>query len=100
MTINTIPPPARTAATPALAPAKPAAPPADLAKAAQAFEAIFMRQMIGAMRSAKLADDPLNNAAATQFRDMADARTADAMTQGAGLGIASLLLSQWQGVPK
>jgi flagellar protein FlgJ len=72
---------------------------ADLEKAAKSFEAIFMRQMIGAMRSASL-DDGLNDSGATeQFRDMADSRTADAMAQsGHGFGIAALLLKQFGGM--
>ncbi|PZU57309.1 MAG: flagellar biosynthesis protein FlgI [Sphingobium sp.] len=71
---------------------------ADLEKAAKAFEAIFMRQMIGAMRSASL-DEGLGDSSATgQFRDMADARTADAMADsGHGFGIAALLLKQFEG---
>lgn len=71
---------------------------ADLQKAAKAFEAIFMRQMIGAMRSASL-DEGLGDSSATeQFRDMADSRTADAMADsGHGFGIAALLLKQFGG---
>ncbi|QUT08425.1 rod-binding protein [Sphingobium phenoxybenzoativorans] len=70
----------------------------DLQKAAKAFEAVFMRQMIGAMRSASL-DEGLGDSSATQqFRDMADARTADAMAEnGHGFGIASLLIKQLEG---
>ena len=57
-----------------------AAPPArqrELRAAAEAFEAIFVRQMIGTMRSASLAEDPFASASSGQFRDMADARIAD-----------------------
>jgi peptidoglycan hydrolase FlgJ len=79
-----------------------AAPPPDpaLRKAAEAFEAIFMRQMIGAMRAAKLADDMLDSSAANQFRDMFDARIADklAATPSAG-SIAALLTAQWSKTP-
>ncbi|MEY4270264.1 MAG: hypothetical protein RLZZ58_1480 [Pseudomonadota bacterium] len=67
-----------------------------LRKAAEAFEAIFMRQMIGAMRSAKLADDMLDNSAAGQFRDMFDARIAESMATTPSAGsIADLLTAQW-----
>lgn len=67
---------------------------ANLEKAAQQFEAIFLRQMIGAMRSASLSDGLTDTAASDQFRDMADARTADAMAQKGAMGIAELLLKQ------
>jgi peptidoglycan hydrolase FlgJ len=72
---------------------KPAADP-SLVKAAQAFEAVFVRQMIGAMRSASLSDGMFDNSATEQFRDMADAKTADALAQSHAMGIADLLLRQ------
>ena len=73
---------------------------ADLQKAAKSFEAIFMRQMIGAMRSASLDEGLGDSGASEQFRDMADARTADAMAEsGHGFGIAALLLKQFGGTP-
>jgi flagellar protein FlgJ len=67
---------------------------ASLEKAAKAFEAIFMRQMIGAMRSASLGEGITDSAATEQFRDMADSKTADAMAQTGSMGIADLLLRQ------
>jgi flagellar protein FlgJ len=70
---------------------------ADLARAAEQFEAIFLRQMIGAMRSASLAEGLTDSSATDQFRDMADARTADSMAKTGSLGIAELLLSQFGG---
>ena len=53
----------------------------QLEAAAKAFEAVFMRQMIGSMRQAKLADDELAGgvSAADQFRDLQDAKIADSM---------------------
>lgn len=70
---------------------------ADLEKAAKAFEAIFMRQMLGAMRSASL-DEGLGDSSATmQFRDMADAKTADNMAETGKFGIAELLMKQFAG---
>ncbi|HEX7783699.1 MAG TPA: rod-binding protein [Sphingobium sp.] len=69
----------------------------DLQKAAKAFEAVFMRQMIGAMRSASLGEGLTDSSATEQFRDMADARTADAMAEnGHGFGIAALLMKQFE----
>lgn len=70
---------------------------AGLQKAAQQFEAIFLRQMIGAMRSSSLGDGLLDSSASDQFRDMADARTADSMAQTGSLGIADMLLRQFGG---
>ena len=67
----------------------------DLDKAARQFEAIFLRQMIGAMRSASLADGITDSSASDQFRDMADARTADAMAGKGAMGIAQLLMQQF-----
>jgi len=69
---------------------------ASLAKAAQQFEAIFLRQMIGAMRSASLAEGIADSSASDQFRDMADARTADSMAQTGSLGIADMLRRQFE----
>ena len=69
----------------------------QLVKAAQAFEAVFMRQMIGSMRQAKLAEDALGSSATEQFQEMQDAKLADAMAaKGGGFGIAELLLRQFE----
>jgi peptidoglycan hydrolase FlgJ len=81
--------------------AGPAASPAasrqdQLRTAAQAFEAVFLRQLIGSMRSAKLADDPFGSQASEQFRDMSDARLADQMSHQGSFGIAQMLLNQFQ----
>jgi len=65
-----------------------------LEKAAQAFEAVFVRQMIGAMRSASLSEGMFDSSATEQFRDMADARTAENMAKDGAMGIAELLLKQ------
>ncbi|HEY9091462.1 rod-binding protein [Parasphingorhabdus sp.] len=72
-----------------------------LEQAAQAFEAIFVRTMIGAMRQASLGDDLMGNKGSDEFRDMMDARMAEEMTQSKGsqmkgLGIADLLIAQWK----
>lgn len=69
---------------------------AQLRSAAEAFEAVFLRQMIGSMRQARLAEDPFSSAASEQFRDMADARLADSMAQQRSFGIAELLLAQFE----
>ncbi|WP_324751397.1 rod-binding protein [Sphingomonas sp. LY54] len=68
----------------------------QLVKAAQAFEAVFMRQMIGSMRQAKLSEDALGSSATEQFQEMQDAKLADQMAaKGGGFGIAELLLRQF-----
>lgn len=71
-------------------------PHAQLRAAAQQFEAVFLRQMIGEMRQAKLADDWLDSSASDQFRDMADARLADSMSRQGAFGVAQLLIQQFE----
>ena len=68
----------------------------ELRQAAQAFEAVFIRQLIGSMRNARLADDMFGSQATGQFRDMADARLADSMSQQGTFGIAELLTAQFE----
>ena len=68
----------------------------ELRQAAQAFEAVFIRQLIGSMRSARLADDMFGSQATEQFRDMADSRLADSMAQQGTFGIADLLTAQFE----
>lgn len=67
---------------------------AKLKSAAQAFEAVFLRQMIGSMREANLGDGLFDSDATKQFQDMADARTADAMASHGVLGIAQMIEKQ------
>jgi flagellar protein FlgJ len=92
-------------ATPAPTALHPAADPAATADAqrdrlrttAQAFEAVFLRQVIGSMRQARLADDPFGSQATEQFRDMADSRLADSMSTQGSFGIAEMLMGQFEG---
>lgn len=65
-----------------------------LKKAAERFEAIFVRQMIGSMRQAKLTDDPLDSSATDNFQELADARTADSIAGGGHLGLAEMIERQ------
>jgi flagellar protein FlgJ len=67
---------------------------AQLKSAAQAFEAVFLRQMIGSMRQAKLGEDLFGSQATDQFREMGDARLADQMAKEGGFGIAEMMLKQ------
>jgi flagellar protein FlgJ len=78
--------------TPAAA-ATPVAKP-ELKAAAQRFEAVFLREMIATMRKAKLADDIVGSSATDSFREMADARTADALAKQGAFGIAGLVERQ------
>jgi flagellar protein FlgJ len=68
---------------------------ADLRKAAESFEAIFLRQMIGTMRSATKGDTLLGSDAGDQFRDLMDARLADDMAGKQSFGIAEMVLKQF-----
>jgi len=85
------------AGTSAAAPAQASRDQAKLKKAAQAFEAVFVRQLIGSMRSASGdGNDGLFDSEATkQFQDMADSKTADAMAQKGALHIADMLVKQY-----
>lgn len=67
----------------------------QLKAAAQAFEAVFLRQMIGSMRQAKLGEDILGGQASDTFTEMSDARMADEMAEGGRFGIAEMLLKQF-----
>lgn len=75
-------------------PSPPPQAPAELEAAARQFEAIFLRQMLGAARSAKLADDILGSSEGDQFREMRDADVADRMAAGGGIGIATAVIAQ------
>ena len=67
----------------------------QLKTAAKAFEAVFLRQMIGSMRQASLGEDLLGGRAAEQFRDMSDSKLADSMAESGSFGIADMLLRQF-----
>jgi len=86
------------AASPATTPAA-SAQKAALAKVAKDFEAVFLRQMIGSMRQATLADGTFDSSASDQFRDMQDSRLADSMAATGGFGVAQLLLKQFDAHP-
>ncbi len=83
------------APTPAAAPDGADRERAKLVKAAQAFEAVFVRQMIGSMRQAKLGDDLFGSDASDQFREMQDAQFADQMVEDGGFGVAAMLIKQF-----
>jgi flagellar protein FlgJ len=68
---------------------------AKLKKTAQQFEAVFLRQMIGSMRTASLGDGMFDSSATQQFQDMSDAKTAEVMAGKGVLGIADMLVKQY-----
>ena len=67
----------------------------QLKSVAQQFEAVFLRQMIGSMRTASLGEGIMDSSASEQFRDMSDAKTADQMAGQGALHIADLLVKQY-----
>ena len=70
-----------------------------LRKAAEAFEAVILRQLMASMRQAKLGDDIFGSSATDSFREMADARTADSIAAMRQFGIADLIERQFAGRP-
>ena len=72
----------------------------ELRKSAVAFEALFLRQLIGTMRKGSLGEDLFGSSASTTYREMADARTADALAERGAFGIAALIERQLQGAAK
>lgn len=70
---------------------------AALRKAAQGFEAIFLRQMLAAARSSSLAgDDPIFGGQASEtFTAMRDERFADIAAEAGTFGLARQLETQF-----
>lgn len=66
----------------------------ELHKAAEAFEAVILRQMLASMRKAKLGDEMFGSSATNNFRELADARLADNMAGLRQFGIADLVERQ------
>jgi flagellar protein FlgJ len=69
-----------------------------LRKAAEAFEAVILRQLMASMRQAKLGDDIFGSSATDNFREMADARTADSIAAMRQFGIADMVEKQFRGL--
>jgi peptidoglycan hydrolase FlgJ len=66
-----------------------------LRKAAQGFEAYFLREVMASMRKAKLGDDMFGSSATDNFLQMADAQTADSVAGLGQFGIAAMLEAQF-----
>lgn len=67
---------------------------AAMEKAARAFEAIFVRQLLSTMRKASLGEDIAGSNSVDQFREMSDANLANGLAEQHSLGIADLILKQ------
>ena len=70
----------------------------DIREVAESFEAIILRQLLASMRKTKLAEDIFGSSATDNFREMADAQTADAMSQMGQFGIADMVERQLRGI--
>ena len=70
---------------------------AALRKAAEAFEAVILRQMLASMRQTKLGDDIFGSSATDTFREMGDARMADSIAAMRQFGIADMVERQFRG---
>ena len=68
-----------------------------LRKAAESFEAVILRQLLSSMRQAKLGDDIFGSSATDNFREMADAKTADSIASMRQFGIADMVEAQLKG---
>ncbi len=69
----------------------------ELRKAAQGFEAVFIRQVIGSMRKAQLANEMFGSSATDNFRELADSKTAESMALLGQFGIADMVYRQLAG---
>lgn len=65
-----------------------------LHETAQKFEAIFVRQMLAAARSAEMGDPLFKSQASDTFRQMQDERFADIAAKQGSFGLASMIERQ------
>ncbi len=84
---------APTASAPAITPVA-ATDREKLHKAAQAFEAIFVRQMLSTARQTSFGDDIFGSKAADTFKAMRDERFAEIASQSGTMGFARLVEAQ------
>ena len=77
------------------APPENAAERSDLRKAAQAFEAIFLRQMLASARASSIAEQtPFTGPGLDQFTAMRDEQFAEIASHNGGLGLADQIERQ------
>lgn len=74
--------------------ATPAPERAELARAAQQFEAIFVRQMLAAARKSHFGGDLLSSQGTQTFRQMQDEHFADLAAQRGSFGLAKMIEAQ------
>ncbi|MDO6416547.1 rod-binding protein [Sphingomonas sp. BIUV-7] len=74
---------------------QPAQPTDKLKAVAKQFEAVFLRQMIGSMRTASASEGIFDSSATEQFRTMSDSKLADTMAEKGVLHVADLLVKQF-----
>ncbi len=60
----------------------------------------MLRQLISEMHKGALVDDIFGSSANSTYRELADARTADALAQRGAIGIAAMIEGQLQGEAK
>ena len=65
-----------------------------LHKAAEAFEAIFVRQMLSSARAASFGDSLFSSQATQTFQQMQDERFAEIASQSGALGFARIIEAQ------
>lgn len=82
-------PPLPTASAPHPAPQR-----ERLNQAADAFEAVFLRQMLASMRAASFGESLFDSCATEHYRTMLDSTLADSMASGSRLGIAEALTAR------
>lgn len=67
----------------------------DARRAAEGFEAFFLRQIMADMRNTSLGEDIFGSSATRNFQEMSDANLANSISESGGFGIASLLEKQF-----
>jgi flagellar protein FlgJ len=67
---------------------------ADLRVAAQQFEALFIQQMMKAMRETKLAEGAFDSKEGDFYAEMLDNQLSLELSQGKGLGLADTIVKQ------
>ncbi len=73
-------------------------------KAAQQFEAMFLRNLMKQMRETnqlfESKDDPMNSESGRMMQGMYDDALCDRLTQGHGIGLAAMIVKQLSGPVK
>lgn len=70
----------------------------NLATVAEQFESLFVQMALKAMREATIEGDLFNSEQGRTFRDMADRQLALDLSRSGGLGLARMIVEQFQTV--